>query len=45
MALEINLNEKIKEKKRKALPVRPGGLEARFALACSLLSLFALGRA
>jgi hypothetical protein len=34
-----------KKEKRKALPVRPGGLEARFALACSLLSLFALGRA
>jgi hypothetical protein len=38
-----------KEKKKKNeltfLPVRPGGLEARSALACSLLSLFALGRA
>jgi hypothetical protein len=36
---------KEKKKKRKALPVRPDGLEARFTLACSLLSLFALGRA
>jgi hypothetical protein len=30
-----------KKEKRKVLPVRPGGLGARFALACSLLSLFA----
>jgi hypothetical protein len=34
---------KEKKKKRKALLVQPGGLEARSALTCSLLSLFPLG--
>jgi hypothetical protein len=47
MVLENKYIYKKREEKKKNqltfLPVRPGGLEAHSTLACSLLSLFALG--